>query len=125
MRGIQRGTSVNAHGFYSFLELVLARLVVLFVIIITPLFFVAASSGPLLLLLGLAAATSSTIAFLARPLSTILGLLLVSPFKLSFLLLDKVLNLPIVLEIVTLGAMDLAILLVGGLWLVSSRQGQT
>ena len=122
---MQRGASVNAHGFCSFLELMLAGFAALFIIIIIPLFLVAASSGPLLLLLGLAAATSSATELLVGPSSAILGLLLVSPFILGFLLIDKLLNLPTVLEIVALGAVDLAVLLGGALRLVGSRQGLT
>ena len=121
---MQRGATVNAHNFCGFLKFTLAGLVV-FTIIIIIFKLVVAMCGPVLLLLGLAAATSSATAFLAGPLSTTLGLLLISPFILSFLLLGKLFNLPAVLEIMALGAMNLAILLVGAIRLVGNRQGMT
>jgi hypothetical protein len=121
---MQRGTPANTHGHCGFLKLVLTGFVVFF-IIIASLVLVATSGGPLLLLLSLAAATSLATAFLAGPFSTILGSLLVSPFVFSFLPLDKLFNLPAILEVMALGAMDLAILLVGALRLVGSRQGLT
>jgi hypothetical protein len=122
MRRMQRGAPVNAHGLCGFLKLVLTGLVVFF-IIIAYLVFVTASVGPLLLLLSLAVAASPATTLLARSLSTVLGLLLVSSFVLSSLLLNKLLNLPAVLEIMALGAMDLTILLAGAFRLVGSRQG--
>ena len=67
------------------------------------------------MLLIFAAEASSATMLLAGPLSTILALLLVSPFILSFLPFHKLLNLLAVLEVMALGEMDLAILLVGTL----------
>ena len=82
--------------------------------IIIFLLHIAAPRGPLLLIILVAVATS-TATLLAGPLSTILALLLVPYFILSFLALHKLLNLLAVLEVMALGAMDLAILLVGAL----------
>ena len=73
-------------------------------------------------LLGLAAASSSVGTFLAGSPSTFLGLLLVAPLVFSFLLLNKLLDFLIVLEIMALGAVDLAILLVGAVLLVGDRR---
>ena len=65
-------------------------------------------------LLGLAAASSPAIEWplLAGLSSTSLGLLLVASLVLSLLLLDEVLDAFAVGEVVTLGAVDLAVLLV-------------
>ena len=118
---MQQGATVNAHSLYSLLELVLAGLVVLVMIIIL-LFLVAALSGPLLLVI-FAAATPLAAMLLAGLLSTILTLLLVSPFIFSFLLFSKQLNPSAVLEVMALGVVDLEVLLVGASWLVGGRQG--
>ena len=118
---MQRGATVDAHGLRSLLELLLAGLVVLVMIIIF-LILVAAPSGPLLLVI-LAVATSLAAMLLVGSLGTILALLLVSPLILSLLLLSKQLDLSAVLEVVALGAMDLAILLVGAPRLVGNHQG--
>ena len=72
-------------------------------------------------LLGLAAAFSPAGAFLASSSSTFLGLLLVASLVLSFLQLNELLNLLATLEIVALGAVDLAILLAGAVLLVGGR----
>ena len=72
-------------------------------------------------LLGLAAASSSAGTFLAGSTSSFLGLLLVAPLVFSFLLLNKLLDFLAALEIVALGAVDLAILLVGAVLLVGDR----
>ena len=119
---MQRGATVDAHSLCSLLELVLAGLVVLVVIIVL-LFLVAAPSGPLLLVI-FAVATPLAAMLLARSLSTIPTLLLVSPFIFSLLLFGKQLNLSAVLEVMALGAVDLAVLLVGASWLAGGRQGQ-
>ena len=60
-----------------------------------------------------AAAASLAATLLAGSLGTLLALLLVPPLILSLLLLSEQLYLPAVLEVMALGAMDLAILLVG------------
>ena len=71
-----------------------------------------APSGPLLLVI-LDAATSLAAMLLAGSLGTILALLLVPPLIFGFLLLCELLDLSAVLEVMALGAMDLAVLLVG------------
>ena len=71
VRGVQRGATVDAHGLCSFLELMLAGLVVLVTIIVF-LLLVAAPSGPLLLVI-LAAAPSLAATLLAESLGTILA----------------------------------------------------
>ena len=72
-------------------------------------------------LLGLAAAPSPAGTLLAGSSSTFLGLLFVVPLVLSFLLLDKLLDLLAALEIMALGAVDLAVLLIGAVLLVGGR----
>ena len=118
---MQRGATINARGLRSLLELLLAGLVVL-VMIIVFLLLVAAPSRPLLLVI-LAAATSLAATLLARSFGTILTLLLVPPLILGLLLLSKQHDLSAVLEVVALGAVDLAVLLVGAPWLVGSNHG--
>ena len=73
-------------------------------------------------LLGLAAASSSAGTFLAGSTSSFLGLLLVAPLVFSFLLLNKLLDSLTVLKIMALGAVNLAILLVGAVLLVGDRR---
>ena len=107
---MQRGTTIDAHGLCSLLELLLTGFVVLVVIIVF-LFLVTAPGGPLLLVI-LVGATSLAATPLARSFATISTLLLVPPLILGLLLLSKQLDLPAVLEVVALGAMDLAVLLV-------------
>ena len=72
-------------------------------------------------LLGLAAASSSAEAFLADSPNTFLGLLLVASLVFSLLLFDKLLDLLAALEVMALGAVDLAVLLVGVVLLVGNR----
>ena len=72
-------------------------------------------------LLGLAAASSSAGTFLAGSPSTFLGLLLVAPLVLNLLLLNKLLDFLAALEVMALGAVDLAVLLVGASWLTGGR----
>ena len=69
-------------------------------------------------LLGLAAASSPAGAFLAGSSSTFLGFLLVTSLVFSLLLLNKLLDLLAALEVMALGAVDLAILLAGAVLLV-------
>ena len=121
VRSVQRGATIDAHGLRSLLELMLVGLVVL-VMTIVSLLLVAAPSRPVLLVI-LAAVTPLAAALLTGSLGTILTLLLVLPLILSFLLLSKQLNLSAVLEVVALGAVDLAVLLVRAPWLVGCRQG--
>src|SRR3990170_1102542 len=122
---MQGSTTVNTQDFCSFLKLMLTGLIIIQIIIIC-FVLVAAARGPVsLLLLGLAAAASSGSAFLAGPTSTVWGLLLVTPFILSFLLLDKLLNSSAILKIMPLGTVNLAVLLVGAVRFVGGRQGLT
>ena len=107
---MQRGAAIDAHGLRSLLEPLLTRLVVLIVIIVF-LFLVTAPGGPLLLVV-LAGAASLVATLLAGSSGTVLAFPLVPPLILSFLLLSKQLNLSAVLEVVSLGAVDLAVLLV-------------
>ena len=115
---MQQGATIDAHGLCSLLELLLAGLVILVTIIIF-LLLVAAPCGPLLMVI-LAAAASLAAMLLAGSFGTVHSLLLVPPLIFSFLLLSEQLNLSPVLEVVTFGAVDLAILLVGAPWLVGS-----
>ena len=120
---MQRSTTVNAQDLCGFLELLLISLLIIHVFIVVVIFIlVAAARGSVSLpLLGLAAASSPAGTFLARSPSTFLGLLLVAPLVFSFLLLNKLLDFLTVLEIMALGAVDLAILLVGAVLLVGDR----
>ena len=118
---MQRGATVDAHGLCSFLKLLVAGFVVLFVIVVFWL-SVTAPGGPLLLLI-LAATARLAVTLLAGPLSTIWALILVPPLILSPLLFSEELDLSAVLESMALGAMDLAVSLVGVSRLLGSRQG--
>ena len=120
---MQRSTAVNAQDLCGFLKFLLVGLVIIhvFVVVVVLILVAAAGRSVSLPLLGLAAASSSAGAFLAGSSSTFLGLLLVAPLVLSFLLLDKLLDLLAALEVMALGAVDLAILLVGVILLVGDR----
>ena len=118
---MQRGATIDAHGLRSFLELMLAGLIVLVMTVVFS-FLVAAPSGPFLLIIFAAAANLAAM-LLPGSLSTILAPLLVPPFIFDFLLLCELLDMSAVLEVMALGAMDLAVLLVGASWLAGSRQG--
>src|SRR3954462_12751494 len=104
---MQRSAAVNADGLCSFLKLLVAGLIVLFVIVIFWL-SVTAPSGPLLLLI-LAAMARLAIAFLAGSLGTVFALLPAPPLVFSPLFLSEELNLPAVLESMAFGEMDLAV----------------
>ena len=120
---MQRSTTVDAQDLYGFLELLLISLLVIHVFIVVVIFILVAAAGRSvsLPLLGLAAASSSARTFLAGSPSTFLGLLLVAPLVFSFLLLNKLLGFFAALEIMALGAVDLAILLVGAVLLVGDH----
>ena len=120
---MQRSTTVNAQDLCGFLKFLLVGLVIIHVFVIVVIFILVTTAGRSvsLPLLGLAAASSSTGTFLAGSSSTFLGLLLVAPLVFSFLQLNELLNLLATLEIVALGAVDLAVLLVGAVLLVSDR----
>ena len=120
---MQRSTTVNAQDLCSFLELLLISLLIIHVFIVVIIFILVAAArrSVSLSLLGLAAASSSTGTFLAGSPSTFLGLLLVVPLIFSFLLLNELLDPLAVLKIMALGAVNLAILLVGAVLLVGDR----
>ena len=117
---MQRSTAVNAQDLCGFLKLLLIGLVIihLFIFVFVFILVVAVGRPVSLPLLGLAAASSPAGAFLAGSSSTFLGLLLVASLVLSFLLFDKLLDLLAALEIMALGAVDLAVLLVGAALLI-------
>ena len=115
---MHRDSTIDAPGLCSLLELLFAGLVVLFMIIVF-LLLVTAPGGPLLLAV-LVAGASLAATLLVGSLGTILALLLVLPLILGLLLFSKQLDLAAVLEVVALGAVDLAVLLVG-----ASRLGAT
>ena len=117
---MQRSTTVNAHDLCGFLKFLLVGLVIIHVFFVVVIFILVAAAGRSvsLPLLGLAAASSSAGTFLAGSTSSFLGLLLVAPLILSFLLLNKLFDFLAVLEIVTLGAVNLTILLAGAVLLV-------
>src|SRR5512133_3646700 len=120
---MQRSTAVNAQDLCGFLELLLIRLLIIHVFIVVVIFILVAAArrSVSLPLLGLAAAPSSAGTFLAGSSSTFLGFLLVAPLVFSFLLLNKLLDFLAALEVMALGAVDLAILLVGAVLLVGDR----
>ena len=117
---MQRSTAVNAQDLCGFLELLLIGLVIIHVFVVVVIFILVAAAGRSvsLPLLGLVAASSSAGAFLAGSSSTFLGLLLVASLVFSLLLLDKLLDLLAALEVMALGAVDLAVLLAGAILLV-------
>ena len=120
---MQRSTTVNAQDLCSFLELLLISLLIIHIFVFVIIFILVAATGRSvsLPLLGLAAASSSAGTFLAGSTSSFLGLLFVAPLVFSFLLLNKLLDSLTVLKIMALGAVNLAILLVGAILLVSDR----
>ena len=122
---MQRSTAVNAQDLCGFLELLLIGLVIIHIFVVVVIFILVAAAGRSvsLPLLGLAVASSSAGTFLAGSTSTFLGLLLVASLVLSFLQLNELLNLLATLEIVALGAVDLAILLAGASCLSAAATG--
>ena len=120
---MQRSTAVNARDLCGFLKLLLIGLILIYIIISVFVFvFVAAAGRPISLpRLGLAAVSSPAGTLLAGFSSASLGPLLAASLVFSLLLLDKLLDLLAPLEIMTLGAVDLAVLLVGVVLFVSDR----
>src|SRR6187401_2077616 len=122
---MQRSTAVIAQDFCGFLELLLTVLDIIHVFVVVVIFILVAAVGRSisLPLLGLAAASSPAVEWplLAGSSITSLGLLLVASLVLSLLLLDELFDPLAVLEIMALGAVDLAILLVGAVLLVGGR----
>ena len=93
---------------------------VVIVMIVIPLFLVTAPRRPLLLLV-LVGVASPAATLLSGSLRTTLALFFVVSLVFSPLLLHQMLDLSAVLEVVALGAVDLAVLLAGASWLVGSR----
>ena len=120
---MQRSTTVNAQDLCGFLKFLLISLIIIHVFVSVVIFILVAAAGRSvsLPLLGLAAASSSAGTFLAGSTSSFLGLLFVALLVFSFLLLSKLFDLLAVLEIVTLGAVNLAILPAGAVLLVGGR----
>ena len=120
---MQGSTTVNAQDLCGFLEFLLIGLVIIHIFIVVVIFILVAAvrRSVTLPLLGLAAASSSAGTFLEGSTSSFLDLLLVAPLVFSFLLLNKMLDPLAVLKIMALGAVNLAILLVGAVLLVSDR----
>ena len=110
---MQRGTPIDTHDLRGLLKFLLAGSATIF-IFIASFFLVAAPGRSLLPLPGKRlAATSSSAALPARLPGTVLGPLLVAPFILGTLLFDKLFDLPAVLKVMALGAVNLAVLLAG------------
>ena len=120
---MHRSTTVNAQDLCGFLELLLTGLDIIHVLVVIVIFILVAAAGRSvsLPLLGLAAASSPAGALLAGFSSAFLGPLIVASLVFSLLLLDKLLDLLAALEVMALGAVDLAVLLVGAALLVSDR----
>ena len=120
---MQRSTAVNAQDLCGFLELLLISLLIIHIFVFIIIFILVAAMGRSvsLPLLGLAVASSSAGTFLASSPITFLGFLLVASLVFSLLLLDKLLDLLAALEVVALGAVDLAVLVVGAVLLVGDR----
>ena len=120
---MQKGATVNAHDLCGFLKFLLIGLIIIHVFVIVIIFILVAAVGrsASLPLLGLAAASPPAGAFLARLTSSFLGLLFVASLVFNFLLLSKLFDLLAVLEIVTLGAVNLAILPAGAVLLFGGR----
>src|SRR4051812_9906122 len=120
---MQRSTAVNAHDLCGFLKLLLTGLDIIHVFVVVVVFVLVAAAGRsvCLPLLVLAAASSLAGALCAGSSATSLGFLLVAPLVLGLLQLDEPLDLLAALEVVALGAVDLALLSVGAVPLVCDR----
>ena len=98
VRGVQRGTPINTHGFSCFLESLLDGFFFIPFITLTISFFLLPTSSRFLLLMwGLTAAAPS--ASTALPSSTLLAFIPIPLLVLSLLLFDKFLNLVTLLVI--------------------------
>src|SRR3954471_17152629 len=120
---MQRSTAVNAQDLCGFLELLHTGLDIIHVFVVVIIFILVAAAGRSvsLPLLGLAAASSPGGALRAGSSSTSLGFLLVASLVFGLLQLDKLLDLLAALEVMSLGAVDLAVLFVGVVLLVGGR----
>src|SRR3954463_802245 len=108
---MQRSTAVNAQDLCGFLELLLTGLDIIHIFVVVVIFILVAAAGRSvsLPLLGLAAASSPAGTLRAGSSSTFLGFLLVASLVFGLLQLDLL----AALEVMALGAVDLAILFVG------------
>ena len=122
---MQRSTAVNAQDLCGFLKLLLVGLILIHLFIFVFVFILVAAAGrPVSLpLLSLAVAPSPAGTLLAGSSTTFLGLLLVASLVFSFLQFNKLLNFLAGLEIMALGAVDLAVLLAGAVLLVGGHHG--
>src|SRR3954464_2146963 len=112
---MQRSTAVNAQDLCGFLELLLTGFIIIHVFVVVVIFILVAAAGRSvsLPLLGLAAASSLAGALRAEPPITFVGFFLVASLVFVLLYLDKPLDLLAALEVMALGAVDLAVLFVG------------
>src|SRR3954470_16180497 len=117
---MQRSTTVNAQDLCGFLKLLFTGLDIIHVFVVVVIFILVAAAGRSvsLPLVGLAAASSPVGALRAGSSSTSLGFLLVASLVFGLLQLDKLLDLLAALEVMALGAVDLAVLFVGAVLLV-------
>src|SRR3954471_21763250 len=122
---MQRSTTVNAQYLCGFLKLLLTGLDIIHVFVVIVVFVLVAAAGRsvCLSLLVLAAASSLVGALRVGSSATSLGFLLVAPLVLGLLQQDEPLDLLAALEVMALGAVDLAVLLVGAVPLVGDRHG--
>src|SRR3954466_2730077 len=120
---MHRSTAVNAQDLCGFLELLLTGLGIIHVFVVVVIFILVAAAGRSvsLPLLGLVATPSPGGALRAGSSSTSLGFLLVMSLVFGLLQLDKLLDLLAALEVMALGAVDLAVLFVGAVLLVGDR----
>src|SRR3954463_3390910 len=120
---MQRSTAVNAQDLCGFLELLLTGLDIIHVFVVVVMFILVAAAGRSvsLPLIGIAAASSPAGALHTGSSSTSLGFLLVASLVLGLLQLDELLDLLAALEVMPLGAVDLAVLFVGAVLLVGGR----
>src|SRR3954464_9568500 len=120
---MQRSTAVNAQDLCGFLKLLLTGLDIIHVFVVIVVFVLVAAAGRSVCfaLLALAGASSLAGALRAGSPATSLGFLLVAPLVLGLLQLDEPLDLLVALEVMALGAVDLAVLFVGAVPLVGDR----
>src|SRR3954470_8981167 len=120
---MQRSTAVYARDLCGFLKLLLTGLNIIHVFVFVVVFVLVAAAGRsvCLPLLVLVAASSLAGAFLAGSSAPSPGFLLAAPLVLGLLQLDEPLDLLAALEIMALGAVDLAVLFVGAVSFVGDR----
>src|SRR3954465_801856 len=120
---MQRSTAVYAQDLRGFLKLLLTGLDIIHVFVFFVVFVLVAATGRsvCLPLLVLVAASSLARALRAGSSATSPGLLLIASLVLGLLQLDEPLDLLAALEVMALGAVDLAVLFVGAVPLVGDR----